>query len=288
MFPQKLFIFLTALALTTLACGFTVDLPTTNIKISPTVTEDILVPDPDPSAQSMDVSLSFGAGELIINSGAEALIEGIASYNVEDMKPKVEVTSKSVDLSTGNLEINGIPHFENTMKNTWNLKLSQRPLNLKISAGAYSGQFELGGLALTALRVMDGAADVKLNFAEPNQAVMESFRYETGASSVVLTKLGNANFRSLDFQGGAGSYELDFSGDMQADATVRVDTGLSSLIIRVPNNLNVTVHFDGALTNVDTQGSWGQSGGLYTHSGDGPSLDITIKMGAGSVTLISQ
>ena len=286
MFTKKLLIVIAVLACTTLACGFTVNVPiTTDIKTGPTVTEEILVADPDPDADSMDVSIAFGAGELKIDSGAEALIEGTAVYNVEDLRPEVKSSSGRVELTTGNLEIEGIPRFDNRMKNDWDLKLSDRPMNLRIIAGAYKGDIELGGLSLTELHITDGAADVRVNFAEPNQEFLEDFNYETGASSVVLTHLGNANFSSMVFQGDAGNYELDFSGNLEEDATVLVETGLSNMTITVPDDLNVQVSIKGGLTNIATQGSWGHSGGRYTHDGDGPELDITIKMGAGNLIL---
>jgi hypothetical protein len=289
MYAKKLLLFIAAIAVTTMACGFTVNIPvTTEIKTGPTVKEEILVLDPDPDAEILDLTVSFGAGELYIEPGAESLIEGTAVYNVEDFQPEIESSSSGVEIATGNLEINGLPKFQGDMENTWDLKFSDRPIDLRIMAGAYASDLELGGLSLTGLWVTDGASDVRINFDELNQEEMDLLRYETGASNVILTNLGNANFRAMNFKGGAGNYELDFSGDMQADATVAVEAGLSSLTITVPDDLNVRVRFESGLSNISTQGSWGQSGGAYTHSGDGPDLDITIKMGAGSLILKSE
>ena len=286
MLAKKLLIFIAAIAITTMACGFTVNVPiTTDIKTGPTVTEEILVPDPNPEADSVAIEIAFGAGEFFIDPGAESLIEGTAVYNVEDFRPEIKTMNDKVEISTGNLEIEGFPNFSNRVENTWNLQLSDRPMDLKIMAGAYIGEFELGGLALTDLRITDGAADVHVNFDEPNKVVLDNFRYDTGASNVVLTNLGNANFRSMTFQGGAGNYELDFSGELQDDATVMIEIGLSSLTVFVPDDLNVSVRIESGLTNISTQGSWGQSGGRYTHDGDGPELDITIKIGAGNLIL---
>lgn len=286
MLAKKLLLVIAAVAITTMACGFTVNVPiTTEIKTGPTTTEEILVLDPAPEADSAAVEIAFGAGELFIDPGAKALIEGTAVYNVEDFQPDIETGSRKVKLSTGNLEIDGFPNFNDRVENTWNIQLSDRPIDLKIMAGAYMGRFEFGGLALTDLRITDGAADVTVNFGELNDEILDNFRYETGASNVVLTNLGNANFRTMKFQGGAGNYELDFSGAMQDDATVIIETGLSSLTVFVPDHLNVRVRIDSGLTNISTQGSWGQSGGAYTHNGDGPELDITIKMGAGNLIL---
>jgi len=290
MLAKKLMILIAiaTIAVSSMACGFTINLPiTTDIKTGPTVTEDILVSDPEPNAESVAVSISFGAGELTLNPGAEALIQGTAVYNVEDFRPEVKTEDGRVELSTGNLEIEGIPRFDDRMVNTWDLKLSERPMDLRIMAGAYSSNLELGGVSLTGLRITDGASDVHVNFAEMNQETMDLFRYETGASSVVLSNLGNANFNSLIFQGGAGSYELDFSGDLQDDATVAIETGLSNLTVRVPGDLSVRVRIESGLSNISTQGSWSQSGGAYANGGNGPELNITIKMAAGNLVLVT-
>jgi hypothetical protein len=286
MLAKKLLIFVAVIAVSTMACGLTVDIPiTTDIKTGPTVIEEIFVPDPGVGDVPVMVSISFGAGELRLDPGSEALIEGTATYNVEGFRPEIKTTDGAVELSTGNLEIEGFPKFIDRIENKWELRLSDRPMVLKIFAGAYEGDLELGGLRLESLRIADGAADVNVNFAEPNQVEMSSFRYETGASSVVLRNLGNANFRSLTFQGGAGSYKLDFSGEFQDDATVLIQTGLSDLTVSVPDDLDVRVQIEGGLTNVNTLGSWGQSGSIYTHNGDGPALDITIKLAAGNLVL---
>ena len=140
MLAKKLMVFIAALTLMSLACGFTVNIPiTTDIKTGPTVVDDISVADPQPQAESLNVSISFGAGELNLNPGAEALIEGTATYNVEDFRPKVKTDDGQVEISTGNLEIDGIPNFSNRVENIWDLKLSDRPMELKIFAGAYQG-----------------------------------------------------------------------------------------------------------------------------------------------------
>jgi hypothetical protein len=289
MVTKKLLLLVAVVTFTTMSCGLTVDLPiSSDIKTGPTVTEQIYVPVPNTADAPIDLSIEFGAGELSIVPGSGALIDGTAAYNVEDFRPTVGTTNGRVELSSGNLEIEGFPKFNERIINQWDLQLGDYPMELKVFAGAYEGDFELGGLTLSSLRIADGAADVHVNFSEPNQVVMKSFRYETGASAVKLTKLGNANFRSMIFQGGAGSFDLDFSGELQEDATVMIQTGLSELTVSVPNDLDVRVQIEGGLTNVNANGNWSQSGSTYTQPGSGPELDITIKIGAGNLTLESK
>ncbi len=187
-------------------------------------------------ADTVDLSLTFGAGELDLQPGAEtALVSGTATYNVVDFKPKIKVDKQQVRLETGNLDIHGIPNFNsNDIKNKWDLKLGDQPMQLKINAGAYQGDFELGGLALKSLEVNDGAAETRLKFSDPNKTEMETLRYVTGASSVKLSGLANANFTSMIFRSGAGDYTLDFSGELQRDAVVTVESGFSQLIDHRP------------------------------------------------------
>jgi hypothetical protein len=285
----KVILLIAVFALASLSCGVTFDVPvTTDVKTGPTVTEEILIPIPDiPATDPVQLSIAFGAGEIYLNPGTEnGLVEGTATYNIEDFRPEIQTSDSAVELSNGNLEIEGWPKLDDRVENTWDLLLANRPMDLKISAGAYQGRYEFGGLSLASLKIADGASDVEVNFDQPNQAEMHTFRYETGASNVVLTNLGNANFRVLNFRGGAGNYELDFSGEMQEDATVIVETGLSSLKIVVPGGLDVLVDIEGGLSNVTTRGDWDLDGGRYTHAGEGPTLNFTIKMGAGNVELV--
>lgn len=274
------------LALVTMACGINITLPSTDIKTGPSVTEDILVPIPATTEEAIDLTLSFGAGEIKLSGGEEnELVSGKATYNVEDFKPIVETDGNEVTIKQGSLNIKGIPNFEDSIKNEWDLKLLNTPLNLHINAGAYSGKFALGGLSLKSLEISDGASDVNLSFEEPNQIEMDVFRYNTGASSVSLGGLANANAATIIFRGGAGSYTLDFSGELQRDAVVSIEAGISSLAIIVPEGTSAKVTVEGGMSNIDSFGDWEESGNVYTQSGGDYKLTFLVKMGAGSVEL---
>lgn len=275
-----------ALALVTMACGINITLPSTDMKTGPSVTEDILVPIPATTEEAIDLSLSFGAGEIKLSGGEENdLVSGKATYNVEDFKPIVETDGNEVTIKQGSLNIKGIPNFEDSIKNEWDFKLRNTPLNLHINAGAYSGKFALGGLSLKSLEISDGASDVNLSFDEPNQVEMDVFRYNTGASSVSLAGLANTNAATIIFRGGAGSYTLDFSGELQRDAVVSIEAGISSLAIIVPEGTSAKVTVEGGMSNIDSFGDWEESGNVYTQSGGDYKLTILVKMGAGSVEL---
>ena len=273
------------LSLAAMACRVNIDLPEIEYRTSATVTEEVRVPVPDGSTP-VDVTLNFGAGQLNLDPGAEQdLIQGTATYNVPDFKPRLVTTASGIELSSGELEINAIPRLANDIENKWDLQLGSTPMNLEINAGAYQGRYELGGLALTGLDISDGAADVDVNFAEANLAEMGILRYGTGASQVSLTGLGNANFGELIFRGGAGDYTLDFGENLLRDGRVDVEVGISSLRIVAPETANVQVIVSGGLSSVSASGAWSKVNDEYRLEGSGPSLVIEVTMGAGSLEL---
>jgi hypothetical protein len=287
MHTKKFLLVITILVLVTISCSLTVNLPvTTDIKTGDLVKEQVTIPSQTGSDQPTKLVLNFAAGQMNLSAGnGTDLVNGTATYIVTDLKPNITISEDKVKIETGNLQINGIPDFEDRMKNIWDLELGKDPLDLTIKSGAYVGDFELGGLAITNLQISDGAAEVDLNFQEPNRVQMDTFRYETGASNVSLHNLANANFGTMIFQSGAGDFELDFSGELQRDATVFVESGLSSLRISVPENTRVELQTESGLTTTTVRGAWVQSGNTYTIDGEGPTLKITVEMNAGSLIL---
>lgn len=267
------------LALASMACGFSIDLPKRQ-PAGPDITESITVP--DPKSDETRLTLSFGAGKLTLSPGAKNLVDGTVIYNVEELKPEVQESGSSIDIKQGDFK--NLHPFDD-MKNEWDLKLGDSPLDLTVQAGAYEGNLELGGLALRSLTVRDGASHVDLSFLKPNQTEMSILRYETGASSVKLSGLANANFSTLTFSGGAGSYTLDFSGELQRDAVVTIESGFGDLSLVIPENVDAVVTVESAAVNINHSSGWSQNGQKYTQKGTGPTLTILVKMAAGSLTI---
>jgi hypothetical protein len=90
------------------------------------------------------------------------------------------------------------------------------------------------------------------------------------------------------FKGGAGEYVLDFSGELQSDATITVDAGLSQVTLNIPDGVPARVILDGGLANVDLDSGWSRNGNEYTKEGQGPSLTINVNLGAGNLKLESR
>lgn len=268
--------------LITTACGFGVTIPATPSPDAE-VTDQIAVS--ASGSGETRLTLAFGAGELNLSTGGqEFLVEGTATYNYSELKPNIESSGNNVRIQTGEGGLNVFPSLRE-LKNVWDLKLSTHPMDLTIEAGAYKGDFEFGGLALSGLTIKDGAADVALSFSSPNQTEMSILRYETGASNVKLSGLANANFSTLIFSSGAGDFSLDFSGELQRDATATIGSGLSNLMLVIPQGVHAVVTVESGASNVTFGPGWNQNGDVYTQAGEGPTLTILINIGAGNLTL---
>ena len=272
-----------ALTLLLSACGFRINLPITQ-QTGPMMTDEIALPMPSDPTEPIDLSLAFGAGKLTLNPGSSSLISGTATYNISDFKPEVTVNGSTVRIEQGEWQLTGLPDVSN-VKNEWDFALGGATYDLTIEAGAYQAELELGGLALTNLTIRDGAADSTVNFASPNRIEMNLLRYETGASNVSLTGLANANFNSLEFDSGAGNYSLDFTGELQRNASVDIETGLSNLTLVIPAGIPAQVTIQGGLSNVTHGSGWSRNGSVYTQEGEGPALTIVIEIGAGNLTI---
>lgn len=259
--------------------------PVTKIETGPTQTTDLQVPLPT-SASPAELRLHFLAGELKLSPGAEgALAVGTANYNAPSFAPVLTSEGNVYTLSTGEQEIDGFPKFEEELQNEWDLQLADVPLSLSIDAAAYTGNFELGGLALEKLAIEEGGSDFIGSFSTPNPVEMSSFTFNTGGSTLTLTGLANANFTEMSFEAGAGDYTLSFDGELKRDAMIVIDAGVGTVNLIVPTGVNARVAYEGGLSSVNTEGGWAKNGEIYSLSGDSPSLNITVKMGMGTLNL---
>lgn len=269
-----------------LACGFGSEQPGVKIKAGAAQKADIRVSMPEPSATGVELTLQFIAGKLTLAPGAtDGLASGTAIFNAVELEPKTEVSGSSYRLYQGDPAAKALPSIEGDIQNEWDLHLADRPMSLTINAGPYDGSFELGGLSLENLTISEVGSNLTAAFSRPNLVEMSTFAFSTGGSKVILSGLANANFERMTFSSGAGDYTLSFDGDLKRDAAVKIDSGMSTTSIIVPKGVNARVTFEGGLTSINPDGAWQQNGNVYTLAGGGPTISITVTMGAGTLNL---
>ena len=271
------------MALATLACTISLNVPS----LQTTNSRTTVIQEPLPQGSGpVKVSLSIPAGTFKLTGGAADLVDGTIKYNVKGWDPVISNDNGNVTIQQGDINhINGLPTQD--VVNDWSIQLTDAiPLDLSIQAGAYQGTIDLGGLKLSSLAITDGASQSAIDFSQPNPIQLDSFTYKSGASEVTLKNLANANFSEMSFDGGAGNYTFDLAGELAHDAAIIIKAGISNITIDVPAGRHVILNNTGAISNIDTQGTWIVNGNTYEASGTGPTITITNNVAVGNLTLV--
>jgi len=193
---------------------------------------------------SLMVKIKFGIGELVINPGEKKdIFEGNFQYERSLLKPNVHYeiigTKGYLNLSQSIKEdIDLWPSY----KNRWSLKLpSDIPLQIYINTAAYIGEINLTNLKIENFYLNSGASQTNIVFDQPNLIDLKNINIKTGASTVKISGLANANFDMLDFAGGAGRYTFDFSGNLTKKSKVNIDTGAAKVILKIPSTIGTRI-----------------------------------------------
>jgi len=149
----------------------------------------------------------------------------------------------------GTLILNWNPEGKNSWSfrenDRWDIQLTDAlPLSIDANLGVGKSDFDLSGLDVKDLKIATGASSSIVSFGTPNKSVIENLRIESGVSKFVGEKLGNANFQHLTFDGGVGSYYLDFNGAITRDVEAHVKIGLGTVTIVLPPEIGAKVVYD--------------------------------------------
>jgi len=240
------------------------------------------------TADTVRMELRFGAADFRLRpANMRPLVEGQIAYFDSRLAPEITEYSDYVKISQ---ETWDMAATLDNVKTEWDLNLSTRQvLDLSIHAGAFKGEFDFSGLRLANLTMATGAADGEVAFNKENPQTMRRFEFSTGASSFDLSGLLNAGFKYMDFKGGAGTYTLDFGGNLRKESVqAEIAVGVCEMTILVPRDVSTRVVLKGALTSV-SHGSFLLAGsreyvnGAYDASK--PTLEITVNMSLGSLNL---
>jgi hypothetical protein len=233
-----------------------------------------------------EIVLKMTGGKFNLSPGATDLVNGTIVYNVEQWEPEFTRRENRLEIKQTNpFKISGLPTQD--VVNTWDLSLSNAlPINLSIEGGASENLIDLTGLKLTNLKIIQGASETTVRFDAPNPITMEFLSFTTGVSSADIFGLGNANFQSMEFSGGAGDFTLDFTGTLTHDAVVNIKAGASNIKIIIPPGMKAVVNSQSTVTNINTEGTWLVSDDTYSTLVEGFTLTINMDLAVGNVKLI--
>jgi hypothetical protein len=173
---------------------------------------------------------------------------------------------------------------------TFDLALGKgKPYALTIESGAGEFQFDLGGLPITQLELKHGADKMELDFSASNPQPLSLIDIASGAGSTEIKNLANANFAEMKVEGGAAGYVLDFGGVLQRDAQVRIQTGLASVELLIPQTTAAKITCESVLGGVEVgNGFMKKDGAFVTQAaldGKTPVLFIYANVALGGVKI---
>lgn len=240
-----------------------------------------------PASGEPHLKISVGACYLDVTPGEEiAWVSGTYEDPTGGLESKVvqegdtvRVTQKS-SLARFKTAFSGAPRMA--------LRLGDKnPYRLTLEGGASNNSFELGGLPVTGLTVRQGAGKSSFDFSKPNPQEMGLIDIDTGAVSLSMRNLANANFAEMRMNGGASSYEFDFGGELKRDASVRIDVGMAAVKITVPATTAAKITPSSVIGGLDVgDGFTKQEGAFWTKAAmDGvtPVLNIAASVTLGSL-----
>lgn len=242
---------------------------------------------------SLRVTIKFGAGKLDLISGQEDVFEGNFQYDKGILKPNVryEILGET-GILTLSQSIKKDLNLSFSHKNIWNLKLPTGiPLQLYINTATYSGDIDLTNLQIEHLSLNSGASQSNIVFNQPNLIDLKNINIKTGASTIKMLGLANANFNEMNFTGWAGSYIFDFSGNLTKKSKVNINAGVAKIILKIPANMGTKIIYRNFLASkLDVRGFIKINDQTYISPEYGKSaaeLDVEIKGGFIDVEVIS-
>jgi len=249
--------------------------------------------------RELKVTLDAGFGDVSISRGKlhSAFDADIDTEQGNDFGDFVDYTVRD---DVGYLEINTSAdvkshskkhsiNFESLKSNEWDMRFPEGiPISFEIGLGLGKGDFDLSGLNIKDLKLSAGASSVAMRFNTPNRSVIEDLTIESGLSKFVGEGLCNANFNHLKFEGGVGSYTLDFGGELKKEVDVDIEVGLGSLVVRVPEEIGVRIIYEKSLlAHIDIDRSFTEEGDNSYFSPNYKSaqgrMNVRIQAGLGSV-----
>ena len=197
--------------------------------------------------EELEIQIDFGAGTIDIKP------EDMDEAAKLDIYYSPRYVDYDVDLKMRNgrgrmvLESDIRKHRwdDDDFENEWNLTLSTKyPTSLDLDVGACEARLDLSGIPLVDFEIDVGAADLEIEFNEPNPSRMRELNVDCGASSLKIFGLANARAEMMDFDIGAGSCEIDMRGEIEGEGEIDIDVGLGAMEVIISRGGAVMIRGD--------------------------------------------
>ena len=196
------------------------------------------------SAEFANVKLDIGVGELRLQGGADALMEGHFRYNIEHWKPEVEYR---ITGSRGVLTVKqgkSRRMHVGKKRNIWDVSLNDDvPIDLFVDCGVGDSDLDLRGLTLKSLEVDMGVGELTVDLAGEFKRDLDIvIDCGIGSTTIFLPEnigiraridhgIGSVNARGFKKRGRV--YTNDAYGKTEVTIDIEIDCGIGSLDLKL-------------------------------------------------------
>ena len=241
--------------------------------------------------ESLTANLELGVGKLEIEAGTSGQLYDLDLYYDEnalqpDLKLEREGKNAKLDFS-----FQGKSHWGRAVTNT-RASLRVHPdikLRLHASTGVTASEINLSGMTVESLDLEAGVGGTLIRVASRNRTRCRDIQIRNGVGAMEAVGLGNLRFEKLEFEGGVGAAELDFSGEWEDDAEVEIQVGVGGVEIRLPRDLGAEVRMpESFLSGIDVSEFRKEGNTYYSENLDRVSqvVRIRIRTGIGGVSIV--
>ena len=191
-------------------------------------------------AESVQVNLEMGAGELRVTDGSQKLMRADFSYNIGEWKPKVQYEHAA---KRGTLTVSQPGTHHTHLGNTryqWDLQLNNKvPMDLKVNFGAGDARLDVGSLDLRSVEIDMGVGKLVMDLhGKPKQDYEVHVNGGVGEATIKLPSdvgiwaeasggIGAINVHGLRKEG--SHWESDTIGRSKVKIRVNVQGGIGAV-----------------------------------------------------------
>lgn len=234
--------------------------------------------------ETLRAKIELNVGQLLVTSGEPGTTYDLNLYYDENaFEPRLNFERSSAQARldfnlSGKSRVNG-----RIGKTRLDVKLNpEARIDLDAQTGVAESEIDLTGLRITDIHLEAGVGETRVVSAAPNPEVCRRIRVESGVGTLKMSGLGNLNFERMDFHGGVGAAEIEFSGDWQRDAEVDLDVGIGGVDIGLPRGLGVEIQMSKSwLSGIDIRGFEKHGNHYSSENLDQATRRIRININAG-------
>lgn len=196
--------------------------------------------------KELKVRLNFAGGRIDVVKTNDPVVYRLTLCGTSnEVQPVIRYNrSGTTGYLTFDLEKGNISVFDESPF-CWKLELtSQIPVIFQADIGAGKGQMDFTDIRLRESQLNFGASSMKVSFNAPNRERMRQFTVHAGLAKVKMFGLQYANMEKMEFNGGIGSYVLNFEGLIRQTSSVQINLGVGKMLMEIPSSANIALQME--------------------------------------------